>query len=314
MSPEPNHAEVLRSGPTAWNAWREKNPSTIPDLAGIALKLSERQMGPISGGPINLKSARLQDAGLRFATLSAADLEAADMSGADLVQARVDQANLSAANLSSALLDHADFAGAKLTSVNFCAASMRFANMATADLEADDMSGADLVHARFERANLSAANLSNALLDHADFADANLIKVNLSGANLYHAKNLTQEQLEESIGNDSTIPPPHLLGRVSWSVERGQTATAAIERRELGLGEPVADVEVPHVSSHNRRAWIVATLLIGGTLVTAGSVWHYTKETVPSQRSSGEQGPEHSLTDFNRQVWEDGMPPAARAE
>ena len=64
LSPEPNHAEILRSGPTAWNAWRENNPSTIPDLAGIALNLSERQMGPISGGPINLRSARLQDAGV----------------------------------------------------------------------------------------------------------------------------------------------------------------------------------------------------------------------------------------------------------
>ena len=163
MSPEPNHAEILRSGPTAWNAWREKNPSAIPDLAGIALKLSERQMGPISGGPINLRSARLQDAGFRFATLSAADLEAADMSGADLV------------------------------------------------------------HARFDRANLSAANLSNALLDHADFADANLTKVNLSGASLYLAKNLTQAQLEESIGSDSTILPPHLQESVSWSVARSQT-------------------------------------------------------------------------------------------
>ena len=190
-------------------------------------------MGPISGGPINLRSARLQDAGFRFATLSAADLEAADMSGADLVHARLDQANLSAANLSSALLDHADFAGAKLTSVNFCAASMRFANMATADLEAADMSGADLVHARFDQANLSAANLSNALLDHADFAGANLTKVNLCGASLYHAKNLTQAQLEESIGSDSTILPPHLQESVSWSVARSQTETTALDRRDL---------------------------------------------------------------------------------
>ena len=189
-------------------------------------------MGPISGGPINLRSARLQDAGFRFATLSAADLEAADMSGADLVHARFDRANLSAANLSNALLDHADFAGAKLTNVNFCAASMRFANMATADLEAADMSGADLLHARFDRANLSAANLSNALLDHADFADANLTKVNLSGASLYLAKNLTQAQLEESIGSDLTILPPHLQESVSWSVARSQTETTALDRRD----------------------------------------------------------------------------------
>ena len=111
MLPDPKDVEILRSGPRAWNAWRENNPSTVPDLTGIALRLSERQMGPINGGPINLKSARLQGAILRFATLSAADLEAADMSDADLVHARFDRANLSAANLSNAQLDHADCLG-----------------------------------------------------------------------------------------------------------------------------------------------------------------------------------------------------------
>ena len=127
LLPDPQDVEILRSGPRAWNAWRENNPSTVPDLTGIALSLSERQMGPINGGPINLKSARLQGAMLRFATLSAADLEAADMSDADLVHARLDRANLSAANLSNALLDHADFAGATLTKVNLCGASLQHA-------------------------------------------------------------------------------------------------------------------------------------------------------------------------------------------
>jgi uncharacterized protein YjbI with pentapeptide repeats len=216
LSSDPDHVEILRSGPITWNAWREKNPSIIPDLAGIALKLSERQMGPINGGPINLKSARLQDAFLRFATLSAADLEAADMSGADLMHARFDQANLRAANLSSALLDHADFAGANLTTVNLCGASLRFATLSTADLEAADMSGADLVHARLDRANLTAANLSNAILDHADFAGAKLSRANLSGASLNHAQNLTQAQITESIGNDSTILPSHLKTPEFW--------------------------------------------------------------------------------------------------
>jgi uncharacterized protein YjbI with pentapeptide repeats len=134
--PEATHVEILRSGPRAWNAWREKNPSTIPDLSGIAPKLSERQWGPINGGPINLKSTCLQDAFLRFATLSAADLEAADMSNADLVHARLDHANLSKANLRNVLLDHADFAGANLTQANLCGASLQHAkNLIQAQIE-----------------------------------------------------------------------------------------------------------------------------------------------------------------------------------
>jgi uncharacterized protein YjbI with pentapeptide repeats len=231
----------LRSGPRAWNAWRENNPSTVPDLTGIVLTLSERQMGPVNGGPINLKSARLQGAMLRFATLSAADLEAADMSDADFVHARLDRANLSAANLSNALLGHADFAGATLTKANFSGASLQHAILSAADLEAADMSDADLMHARFDQANLSAANLTDARLDHADFTGANLAKANLCGASLQHARNLTESQLKESTGSGSTILPPHLRGSVPWSVARSPTE---IERHDLAPRARPAEVDV----------------------------------------------------------------------
>ena len=231
LLPDPQDVEILRSGPRAWNAWRENNPSTVPDLTGITLRLSERQMGPINGGPINLKSALLQGAFLRFATLSAADLEAADMSAADLMHARFDRANLSAANLSNAQLDHADLSGATLTKVDLCGASLQHAILSTADLQAADMSGADLMHARLDRANLSAANLTDARLDYADFAGADLSKANLCGASLQHARNLTESQLKETSGSGSTILPPHLQGSVSWSGARSPTE---IERHDLG--------------------------------------------------------------------------------
>jgi hypothetical protein len=97
----------------------------------LTLSLSERQLGPISGGPIDLTSARLRNAFLRFATLSEADLAGADLSQADLVHARLDQANLTAANLSGAVLDHADFAGAKLAKANLSGASLNDAQNLT---------------------------------------------------------------------------------------------------------------------------------------------------------------------------------------
>jgi uncharacterized protein YjbI with pentapeptide repeats len=291
LSPEHDYAEILRSGPQAWNAWREKNPSTIPDLSGIALTLSERQMGPINGGPINLKSACLRDAFLRFATLSAADLGAADMSGADLVHARFDQANLGAANLSSALLDYADFTGANLTNVSLCGARLRFATLSAADLEAADMSGADLEHARFDQANLSAANLSSALLDHADFAGANLKKVKLCGASLHHAKNLTHAQLEESIGSDSAILPHYLHESVSPSVARSHTETTALKRRDLrARARHTADADFPRISSSNQLAWIVGVLLISGALVCTGFVWQHMNDAEPLDTSGAHQG------------------------
>jgi hypothetical protein len=119
------HIEILRRGPKAWNAWREENPSLVPNLDDAAPTLGERQLGPINGGPVNLRLARMQRAFLRFATLSAANLEAADMSAADLAYARLDRANLKAANLSYAVLDYADFNGADLAEANFSGATLR---------------------------------------------------------------------------------------------------------------------------------------------------------------------------------------------
>jgi hypothetical protein len=129
------HIDVLRRGSRVWNAWREENPSQVPNLDDAALTLGERQLGPVNGGPINLRSAQMQRAFLRSATLSAADLEAADMSGADLAYARLDRANLKAANLSYAVLDYADFNDAILTDTNLSGASLRHVqNLAQAQI------------------------------------------------------------------------------------------------------------------------------------------------------------------------------------
>ena len=145
------HIGVLRRGPRAWNAWREENPSQVPNLDDAALSLSERQLGPINGGPINLRSAHMQRAFLRSATLSAADLEAADMSGADLAYARLDRANLRAANLSYAVLDYADFNDAILTDAN--------------------LSGTSLHHVQ----NLTQAQINHSICDAATILPGHLV-------------------------------------------------------------------------------------------------------------------------------------------
>jgi hypothetical protein len=151
-----NHVEALRRGPRSWNQWRAQNPSTTPNLTGLALSVGERQMGPISGGPINFSFTRLRHASLRFATLTGANLEMADLSNADLSDARLDGANLSGADLGEAVLDRADFAG------------------------------------------------------------ANLGRVNLAGASLREARNLTQAQIDEALGDTLTVLPPHLKRPEGW--------------------------------------------------------------------------------------------------
>lgn len=157
MSAESKHVEALRRGPRSWNAWREQDPSIVPNLTGIALSVAERQMGPISGGPINLSSARLRHASLRFATLTGADLTLADLWDADLSDARLDGANLSGADLTEALLERADFANARLSGAN------------------------------------------------------------LSSASLQEARNLTQSQIDEALGDPFTLLPPHLTRPQAWT-------------------------------------------------------------------------------------------------
>jgi uncharacterized protein YjbI with pentapeptide repeats/lipoprotein-anchoring transpeptidase ErfK/SrfK len=278
-----SHVGILRNGPRAWNAWRQKNPTAVPYLAGIALEASERQLGPTHGGPINLKAALLRDAELRFATLTTADLAAADLSGADLAHARLDNADLRGANLSASCLDYANFDGAELSGLSLRRASVRFTSLAAANLEGADLSGANLTHAGLSEANLRAANLRNARLDYADFAGADLSEANLRGANLRNAKNLTPSQLEQSLGDASTILPEHLQGSVSWSPVWSETAHAAPM-----LAPSFVVRRAAKSRSFRPLLWIVASIWI--TAFVAAAWWQY-GENDRSPLLSTDRGP-----------------------
>jgi len=156
VSADAEHVEILRRGPRSWNAWREQNPTTTPNLTGLRLSASERQMGIMNGGPINLASVRMRRAYLRFATLSGANLAGANLAGADLTDARLDGANLVNADLSNAALARTDLAGAKLAGAR------------------------------------------------------------LDGVNLLEARNLTQSQLDDALGDALTELPSHLTRPAFW--------------------------------------------------------------------------------------------------
>ena len=283
MSSVPSHVGILRNGPNAWNAWRQKNPTAIPNLAGVALEASERQLGPMHGGPINLKAALLRNAELRFATLTTADLAAADLSGADLAHARLDHADLRDANLTGSCLDYATLDGADLAGLSLRRASLRFTSLAAANLEAADLSGANLTHARLSEANLRAANLRNARLDYADFAGADLAEVNLRGADLQNAKNLTPSQIEQSLGDVSTILPEHLQGSVPWSPAKSETAPTAPM-----LAPSFVVRRTAKSRSFRPLLWIAASVWI--TAFAAATWWQF-GENDRSPLSSIDHGP-----------------------
>lgn len=104
-----------------------------------------------------------------------------------------------------------------LSSTRLRHASLRFATLTGADLSAADLWDADLSDARLDRANLSGADLTEALLDRADFACAKLVGANLSSASLLEARNLTQAQIDEAMGDSSTVLPAHLTRPAAWT-------------------------------------------------------------------------------------------------
>ncbi len=95
-------------------------------------------------------------------------------------------------------------------------ASLRFATLSGANLEMADLSDADLSDARLDGANLAGAELCEALLERADFSGARLMGANLASASLKEARNLTQAQIDEALGDALTVLPPHLVRPEGW--------------------------------------------------------------------------------------------------
>jgi len=150
-------------------------------------------------------------------------------------------------------------------------AFLRFAALSQADLEGADLAQADLVHARLDHANLTAANLSDAILDHGDFAGARMLGANLRGASLVDARNLTQEQINDSIGSASTILPSHLKAPESW-LQTNESRRSLLGPAPLGKLAPKGFnslVSPKRVSV----AWKAGLTGCGVALVVSGFIW-----------------------------------------
>jgi Pentapeptide repeats (8 copies) len=146
-----DHIAQLKKGVDAWNAWRDENPTSSPDLIGAELARAKLSEADLSGA--NLTKADLSGANLFGADLSGANLTNADLSGADLSgQANLLGADLSGANLQSAQLD----------SAALCGVDLRNADLRRANLFGADLQGADLRQANLRFTNLLDADLRNA--------------------------------------------------------------------------------------------------------------------------------------------------------
>jgi uncharacterized protein YjbI with pentapeptide repeats len=158
-----DHVAQLNKGVPAWNAWREENPTTRPDLS----------------------EANLSEANLFKANLSKADCSRADLSQADLREANLGEAVLFKANLSNADLSGAYLFGAILTeAILFKANLSGGALLWGATLSGANLSGANLRNGKLYAANLHGAVLFEADLRGADLQSASLLGTDLRGADL----------------------------------------------------------------------------------------------------------------------------------
>jgi uncharacterized protein YjbI with pentapeptide repeats len=147
--------------------------------------------------------------GLFFADLSAADLKGSDSHGNRF---ELDNSDLHGANLGQANLQYISLDGANL----------RYLRLVDTDLTKARLSNTDLRYAWFDNTTLSGAQLSDAKLsnvnmDHAYLDNANLSGTDLRGANLRDTTGLTQKQIDEAIGDDTTQLPSNLQRPSNWS-------------------------------------------------------------------------------------------------
>jgi uncharacterized protein YjbI with pentapeptide repeats len=113
--------------------------------------------------------------------------------------------------LQEANLQGAIFHGTNLQNAYFEKANLRKANLINANLHGawlgsflpfDEEDGADLRGAIFFKTNLE---------------DAELTRADLRGVDLRHAEGLTQEQVEEAIGDEETKLPKGLRQPKNWT-------------------------------------------------------------------------------------------------
>ena len=150
------------------------------------------------------------------ANLQKAILPEANLQGAVLRKANLSQAILYDANLEGTVLCDANLTGAVLCDANLEGSILCDANLEEANFEGSNLQDTNLIGSNLQRAKLAGANLESALLSTANLQEANLQEANLCGANLSGSENVESQQIEQAIGDRTTILPENLKIPQHW--------------------------------------------------------------------------------------------------
>src|SRR3954469_25610198 len=140
-----------------------------------------------------------------LALASAADAQNAGQIASVRNGASCPRCNLFQADLTNLELKNKNLAGARLRQADFSTAIMNRTSFAGGDLRDVNAYGAVLTGASFAHADLTNASFVGAYLQGANFSGAKLSGVNFSGAEMDRAVGLTQGQLNQACGDDSTL-------------------------------------------------------------------------------------------------------------
>lgn len=118
--------------------------------------------------------------------------------------------NLFQADFNNRTLKGKNFAGARLRQSDMGLGIFNGTTFAGGDLRDINGSGALFGRVSFAGTNLTNANFVGAYLEHANFRGAILDGVNFSGAEMSTATGLTQRQMDQTCGDESTELPAGL--------------------------------------------------------------------------------------------------------
>lgn len=241
------HVELLKTGASAWNAWRKMNAAKLPDLAGA--NLSEANLLSANLDNANLLGAKLSRAQISLASLNDADLREADLREANIFRSYLLSTNLSNADLRGAGLEQSNLRGADLSRTDLSRAYLYRTNLTEANMSGADLRGAHLMEANLYRANLTGADLRNAILERASFIECNLEDANITGCRVYgisawglNLKGASQANL--------VITPPEESGSVFSTVsidDKGNETRVPLFPLSRPLREPSSTITVDNL-------------------------------------------------------------------
>ncbi|AUB39796.1 putative protein YjbI, containings pentapeptide repeats [Nostoc flagelliforme CCNUN1] len=175
---------------------------------------------------VNFTRANLSEADLSItylcgsifyeANLQKAILPEANLQGVVLRKANLSKAVLYDANLEGAILCDAKLEGAILCGANLEGAVLCDANLEGVNFEDSNLQDANLIGSNLQNAKLAGANLEAVLLSTANLQDANFQQANLSRANLSGCENLELQQIEQALGDRTTMLPENLKIPKHW--------------------------------------------------------------------------------------------------